>query len=121
MDTRMHFGTANNPTIEVSVNHSGASDVNWIDFGFEGGETTLFLKLEQMRDLADKIYDALRMPESLCEFAGCDEPIKAKVEIESYRDAVLTTHMFCAEHSSLRALLPTFTNPPYSIAVHQLS
>lgn len=83
-------------------------------------QVTLYLTAAQAREIVSAIEIELREIESHCEFAGCDEPIKCKVEIEPYADAVRTTHMFCTEHSSLRAILPTFTNAPYSVSIIQL-
>ena len=50
----------------------------------------------------------------MCDHAGCDEPVKAKVTFTADDTVTTTDYLFCSEHASLGNLLAYATKAPYS-------
>jgi hypothetical protein len=106
MHTDIYLNVGKEPHIDVTQS-STSPECCWVEFRDKGGElTTLYCTPEQLRDLADKINNTLRVLVPTCDNDMCPEIATHRVTMLGTADESETVYVFCRKHAEPNLLLP---------------
>ena len=104
MHQSIHFSGAANTALKVTVLDPDRKSC-WIDFrSDDNNEVTIFVTREHLVELSRLIEIELREPESVCDYAGCNEPITTNVVVMVGDGDGGSEGDYCHEHAREAAM-----------------
>lgn len=101
MNTEIHLNSVDDLAIEVS--HFDDRGAPWCLVAFKSGGSRVkfYGNDEQLRDLADKILNAIRVTDGVCSNTDCVLLATSVVTVVNTRDQFTTRYDFCDYHATL--------------------